>query len=180
LLLEEFVPTSMSVDRFFLCVEETTLPHHGGPRRSPPTWPLRVCMASSLGPTKNRPLPWSAKEDARGWLAGTASLCHHWTSLSWRGAADSTEEDGRGRGRGASSLQNLPLESRALPATETRLRRRQGRQKPEKGIKGRRQGKAYIKKGSDAQIIRWLTTSRHHWRGGSKSVRMKNSLLFPF
>jgi hypothetical protein len=24
------------------------------------------------------------------------------------GAADSTEEDGRGRGRGASSLQNLP------------------------------------------------------------------------
>jgi hypothetical protein len=37
LLLEEFVPNSMRVDRFFLCVEETTLPHHGGPRRSPPT-----------------------------------------------------------------------------------------------------------------------------------------------
>jgi hypothetical protein len=36
------------------------------------------------------------------------------------GAADNTEEDGRGRGRGASSLQNLPLESRAIPATETR------------------------------------------------------------
>jgi hypothetical protein len=34
-------------------------------------------------------------------------------------AVDSTEEDGRGRGRGASSLQNLPLESRAIPATET-------------------------------------------------------------
>jgi hypothetical protein len=36
------------------------------------------------------------------------------------GAADSTEEDGRGRVRGASSLQNLPLESWAIPATETR------------------------------------------------------------
>jgi hypothetical protein len=32
----------------------------------------------------------------------------------------STEEDGRGRGRGASSLQNLPLELWAIPATETR------------------------------------------------------------
>jgi hypothetical protein len=40
------------------------------------------------------------------------------------GAADSTKEDGRGRGRGASSLQNLPLESRAIPTTETRLRQR--------------------------------------------------------
>jgi hypothetical protein len=54
------------------------------------------------------------------------------------GAADSTEEDGRGRGRGASSLQNLPLESRAIPATETRLRQRRGRRNPEKGIEGGR------------------------------------------
>jgi hypothetical protein len=37
------------------------------------------------------------------------------------GAADYTEEDGQGRVRGASSLQNLQLESRAIPATETRL-----------------------------------------------------------
>jgi hypothetical protein len=36
------------------------------------------------------------------------------------GVADNTEEDERGRGREASSLQNLPLESRAIPATETR------------------------------------------------------------
>jgi hypothetical protein len=43
----------------------------------------------------------------------------------------------RGRWTGtwprASSLQNLPLESRAIPATETRLRQRRGRWKPEKG-----------------------------------------------
>jgi hypothetical protein len=31
-----------------------------------------------------------------------------------------------------------PLESRAIPATETRLRRRWGRRKPEKGIEGRK------------------------------------------
>jgi hypothetical protein len=37
------------------------------------------------------------------------------------GAADSTEEDGRGRCRGASSLQNLPIESRAIPVMETRV-----------------------------------------------------------
>jgi hypothetical protein len=37
------------------------------------------------------------------------------------GAADSTEEDGWGRVRRASSLQNLPLESWAIPATETRM-----------------------------------------------------------
>jgi hypothetical protein len=35
-------------------------------------------------------------------------------------AADSTEEDRRGCGREASSLQNLPLESRGIPTTETR------------------------------------------------------------
>jgi hypothetical protein len=62
------------------------------------------------------------------------------------GAADSTEEDGWGCGRGASSLQNLPLESRAIRATETRLRQRRGRRKPEKGIEGGRQGGAFIKK----------------------------------
>jgi hypothetical protein len=60
--------------------------------------------------------------------------------------ADSTEEDGRGCDCGASSLQNLPLEARAIPATETRLRWRRGRRKPEKGIEGGRQGRSFIKK----------------------------------
>jgi hypothetical protein len=46
---------------------------------------LRVCTASSPGPTKNRPLPWSAKEDARGRNDGTTPLCHRGTSLSWWG-----------------------------------------------------------------------------------------------
>jgi hypothetical protein len=80
---------------------------HGGCRLSPPTWPLRACTASSPGPTKNRPLPWSAEEDARGRRAGTAPLRHRGTSLSSR-AADSTEEDERGCVRGVSPLQNLP------------------------------------------------------------------------
>jgi hypothetical protein len=62
------------------------------------------------------------------------------------GAVDNTEEDERGRGHGASSLQNLPPESRAIPAMEMRLRRRRGRRKPEKGIEGGRLGRAFIKK----------------------------------
>jgi hypothetical protein len=61
------------------------MPLHGGRRWSPPTWPLRACMASSPGPTKNRPLPWSTEEDAQGQCAGTAPLRHRGTSLSWRG-----------------------------------------------------------------------------------------------
>jgi hypothetical protein len=59
--LEESALTSMLEDRFFLRVEEKTLPLHGGRRWSPPTWPLRACTASSPGPTKNRPLPWRAE-----------------------------------------------------------------------------------------------------------------------
>jgi hypothetical protein len=62
------------------------------------------------------------------------------------GEADNTEEDDRGCGRRASSLQNLPLESRAILATETRLQWRRGRRKLEKGIEGGRQGGAFIKK----------------------------------
>jgi hypothetical protein len=61
------------------------------------------------------------------------------------GAADITEEDERGCGRKASSLQT-PLESRAIPGTETRLRWRQGGRKLEKGIEVGRKGKAFIKK----------------------------------
>jgi hypothetical protein len=74
-------------------------------------------------------------------LDGSSSSPRNLTLLA--GAAESTEEDGRGRGRGASSLQNLPLKSRAIPATETRLRQRRGRRKPEKGIEGGRQGGAF-------------------------------------
>jgi hypothetical protein len=84
-LLEESALTSMRVDRFFLRVEEKTLPLHGGCRWSPPPWPLRACTASSHGPTKNWPLPWSAEEDTRGRRTGTAPLRHRGTSLSWRG-----------------------------------------------------------------------------------------------
>jgi hypothetical protein len=47
--LEESSLTSMCVDRFFLRVEEKTLPLHGRRRWSLPTWPLHVCTASSLG-----------------------------------------------------------------------------------------------------------------------------------
>jgi hypothetical protein len=75
---------------------------------------------------------------------GSSSSPRNLTLLA--GAADNTEEDGRGRGRGASSLLNLPLESRAIPATEMRMRRRRGRRKPEKGIEGGRQGRTFIKK----------------------------------
>jgi hypothetical protein len=77
------------------------------------------------------------------WDASSSSL-RNLTLLA--GAADNTEENGQGHGRGASSLQNLPLESRAIPVTETRLRRRRGRRKPEKGIEGGRQGGVFIKK----------------------------------
>jgi hypothetical protein len=73
------------VDRFFLQIEEKTLPLHGGCRWSLPTWPLRACMASSPRPMKNRPLPWRVEEDARGRRAGTVPLRHRGTSLSWRG-----------------------------------------------------------------------------------------------
>jgi hypothetical protein len=75
---------------------------------------------------------------------GSSSSPQNLTLLA--GAADNTEEDGQGHGRGASSLQNLPLESRAIPVTETRLRRRRGRRKPKKGIEGERQGGAFIQK----------------------------------
>jgi hypothetical protein len=84
-VLEESVLTSMRVDRFFLHVEEKTLPLHGGCRWSPPTSPLCMCTPSCPGLTKNQPLPWSTEEDTRGRRAGTAPLRHCGTSLSWRG-----------------------------------------------------------------------------------------------
>jgi hypothetical protein len=112
--LEESALTSMRADRFFLSVEGKTLPLHGGCRWSPcspqcawtassfalsnktlplhggrrwslPTWPLRAFTASSPGPTKNRPFPWSTEEDTLGRRARTTPLHHRGTSLSWRG-----------------------------------------------------------------------------------------------
>jgi hypothetical protein len=74
--LEESVLTSMRVDRFFLRVEEKTLPLHGGRRWSLSTWPLRACTAFFPKPTKNRPLPWSAEEDIREQRAGRDPLRH--------------------------------------------------------------------------------------------------------
>jgi hypothetical protein len=62
-------------------------------------------------------LPWADKEPASSMeRGGRRTGATHWdgSSLSPRnltllvGAADSTEEDGRGCGRGASSLQNPP------------------------------------------------------------------------
>jgi hypothetical protein len=64
-----------------------------------------------------------------GALGGSSSSPQNLTLLA--GVADSTVEDGRGHGLGASSLHNLPLESRAIPATETR--------KAEAGARDRRQ-----------------------------------------
>jgi hypothetical protein len=143
--LEEFALTSMCVDRFFLRVEEKTPPLHGGRRWSPPTWPLHVCTASSPGRRRTDLLHGAPRKTHRAtrW-DGSSSSPRNLALLV--GAADSTEEDGRGCDRRASSLQNLPLESRAIPATETRLRRRRGRRKPEKGMEGGRQGRAFIKK----------------------------------
>jgi hypothetical protein len=61
------------------------------------------------------------------------------SSSSWNltllaGVADNTEEDQQRSGCGASSLQNLPVESSAIPATEMRK------------AKGRRWGGQFIKK----------------------------------
>jgi hypothetical protein len=117
--LEESSLTSMRVDRFFLRVEEK------------PTSPWRASLeyANLAFARVYSFLPWGDEEPAssmerRGKRKGAArwdgssSSPRNLTLLA--GAADSTEEDGRGRGRGASSLQNLPLESRAIPTTETR------------------------------------------------------------
>jgi hypothetical protein len=145
-LLEESVLTSMRVDLFFLHVEENN--------PASPWWvsleSANLGLASVYGFLARADEEPASSMERRRRRTGAA----RWdgSSLSPRnltllaGAADSTEEDGRGRGSGASFLQNLPLESRAIPATETRLQWRRGRWKPEKGIEGGRQGRAFIKK----------------------------------
>jgi hypothetical protein len=77
-----------------------------------------VAGVRQLGPCARLCLPPQAKEEpassmerrgrhtgATRWN-GSSSSPRNLTLLA--GAADSTEEDGQGRGRGASSLQNLP------------------------------------------------------------------------
>jgi hypothetical protein len=118
--LVESALTSMRVDHFFLRVEEKT-----------PTSPWQASLESAnlaLARVYDF-LPLADEEptssmERRGRRMGKT----RWddSSLSplnltlLAGAADRTEEDGRGRGRGASYLQNLLLESRAIPATKTR------------------------------------------------------------
>jgi hypothetical protein len=114
--LEESVLTSMRMDCFFLCVEEKN-----------PASPWRASLESAnLAHARVYGFhPWADEEPASSMEHRVRRMgAAHWdgsSSSPWNlslvaGAADSTEEEGRGCGRGASSLQNLPL--------ETRLRRR--------------------------------------------------------
>jgi hypothetical protein len=117
--LEESTLTSMRVDRFFLRV------------RKKPASPWRASLESAnlalarvygFLPRADEEL--TSSMERRGRHTGAArwddssSSPQNLTLLA--GAADSTKEDGQGHGYGASSLQNLPLESWAIPATETR------------------------------------------------------------
>jgi hypothetical protein len=54
------------------------------------TWPLRACTASSPGPMKNRPLPWSDTEDARGGGHWDGSSSSSWNLTLLAGAANLT------------------------------------------------------------------------------------------
>jgi hypothetical protein len=121
LSLEESTLTSMHVDCFFLRVEETN--------PASPWWASLECANLTLACGYDF-LPLADEEPASSmerlgrrtgavrWDGSSSSL-RNLTLLA--GAADSTEEDGRGRGRGASFLQNFPLESWAILAMETRL-----------------------------------------------------------
>jgi hypothetical protein len=118
--LEESALTSMRVDRFFLRIEEKN-----------PASPWRTSLESAnlaharlygfLPRADEEP---TSSMEHRGRCMGAA----HWDGSSssprnftlLAGAVDSTKEDRRGCGRGASSLQNLPLESWAILATKTR------------------------------------------------------------
>jgi hypothetical protein len=118
--LEESALTSMRVDRFSLHVEE---------KNPAPPWRASLESANLALARVYGFLPQADEEptssmERRGRRTGAArwddSSSSPWNLTLLAGAADSTEEDGRGRRRGASSLQNLPLESRAIPAMETR------------------------------------------------------------
>jgi hypothetical protein len=135
----------MCVDCFFLRIEEKTMPLHGRRRCSLPTRPLRACTASSPGPMKNWPLPWSTEEDARGWRTGATPLRHCGTSLSWRGRRTALRKTNGDVAAGPPPCRTSPrVAGHTCDGDE--LRRRRGRQKPEKGIEGGRRGIAFIKK----------------------------------
>jgi hypothetical protein len=139
--LEEPALASMRVDRFFLRVEEknTASPWRASLESA------NLALAHVYGFLPRADEESTSSMEHRGRRTGAArwdgSSSSPWNLTLLTGVADNTEEDGRGRGHGASSLQNLPLESRAIPATETRLRRRRGRRKPEKGIELKEEGK---------------------------------------
>jgi hypothetical protein len=122
--LEESTLTSMRVDRFFLRVEEKNLASPW--RASLESANLSLARVYGFLPRADEEPSSSMEHRVRRTGAarwdGSSSSPRNITLLA--GAADITKEDGRGRGHGASSLQNLPLESRAIPATETRMRRR--------------------------------------------------------
>jgi hypothetical protein len=118
--LEESALTSMRVDCFFLRVEEK---NHASPwRASLESANLALARVHGFLPRVDEEPASSMEHQERC----TGAACYDGSSSSPRnltllaGAADSTEEGERGHGRGASSLQNLTLESRAIPATETR------------------------------------------------------------
>jgi hypothetical protein len=138
--LKDSALTSMRVDRFFLRVEEKN-----------PTSPWRASLESTnlaiarvygfLPRADEEPASSMERRGRRTGVAhwdGSSSSPRNLTLLA--GAADSTEEDGQGRCCRASSLQNLPLELQAIPATETRTA------EAGEGDICERQGRAFIKK----------------------------------
>jgi hypothetical protein len=102
--LEESALTSMLVDCFFHRVEEKNLPLHGGCRQLGPIVRVR------LPPRSDEEL--ASSMEHRGRRTGAArwddSSSSPWNLTLLAGAANSTEKEERGRGRGASSLQNSP------------------------------------------------------------------------
>jgi hypothetical protein len=127
LSLEESALTSMRVDHFFLRVEEKPYLSMVGV--------ARVCQLSPYAHVRLPPgqrrislFHGALRKTYRGGAWGRL-LCFA-TRREWRTTLRKTDGDM------TSSLQNLALELRAIPAMETRLRWRRGRQKPEKGIEG--------------------------------------------
>jgi hypothetical protein len=110
-------------------------------------------MASFPGSMKNRPLPWSAEEDARGRRTGTAPLCHRGTSLSWRGRRTAPRKTDGDVAAGPPPCRTSPRVGGHScdgdeAATETR------KAEAGEGDRRRKVGRSVYKKGSDTQMIR--------------------------